>query len=393
MSRSHQLQNQEMGIRLKQRILNPLVMAIYFAGAMAMTPIRIPIMAETTVAKADWGKTPDHTAVELYTLKSGKIQVQLTTFGARIVSIRTPDRNSKLADIILGYNSLNEYVADTKTYFGGTVGRYANRIRGGRFTIDGHEYRIPPNNNGNALHGGPVGFDRWVWQSRKVADGVEMTLVSPDGDQGFPGTLTATVRYTLRGTALRMDYSATTDKPTVVNFTNHAFFNLHGNDADTILDHELTIYADHYTTEVAGLLPTGEVVSLAGTPLDFRKATAVGARIHEANDQLRLGNGYDNNWILNGETGRLHPAAKLADPVSGRTLTITTTEPGVEFYSGNFLDGSITGRHGVPYTQYKALCLETQHYADSPNQPDFPSTLLRPGETMRSTTIFTFGVE
>ncbi len=345
-----------------------------------------------TVTKADWGKMPDGKSVEIYTLKSAQVEARVTTYGAHLVSVRTADKNGKVADIVLGYDSLAGYLAD-KSYLGAIVGRYGNRIAKGKFTLEGQSYQIPPNNNGNALHGGPVGFDQHVWSAQQVPGGVELTLVSADGDQGFPGTLTATVRYTLHGDSLRIDYSAKTDKATVVNLTNHSYFNLHGDDAGDILDQRLTLFADRYTPVDAGLIPTGVLAPVAGTPLDFHSQHTIGERIHADNEQMKLAGGYDHNFVLNGKMGEMHVAASVVDPTSGRTLTVTTTEPGVQFYSGNFLDGTLTGRHGIVYSQHKGLCLETQHYPDSPNHSNFPSTELKPGAKWHSTTIFTFGTE
>jgi len=340
-----------------------------------------------------WGHTAEGVAVPIYTLTSGQIEVRVTAYGAHLVSVRTPDRTGKMADIVLGYDSLQGYLNDRKTYDGAVVGRYGNRIALGKFTLDGKTYQIPVNNGANALHGGPKGFDQYVWQAQEVADGVEFTHVSPDGDMGFPGTLTAKVKYTLKGSTLRIDYSATTDKATALNLTNHAYYNLHGDDKSNILDQRIEIDADRYTPVDAGLIPTGELPPVAGTPMDFRKPEAIGARINADNEQLKLAGGYDHNWVLNGKIGILHLAAVVTDPVSGRKLTVETTEPGVQFYSGNFLDGTYTGRYGVKYEKHSGFCLETQHFPDSPNHPDFPSTVLRPGETMHSTTTFTFGVE
>jgi aldose 1-epimerase len=346
------------------------------------------------VTHMDWGKTAAGQPVELYTLSGPDLKVQITTYGARIVSIDAPDRNGKMADVVLGYDSIAQYEADKTTYFGAIVGRYGNRIAHGAFPIDGIEYHIPLNNGPNALHGGTVGFDQKVWTAHPIPDGVEMTLVSPDGDMGFPGTLTAHVRYTLHEHALHIDYSATTTKPTVLNLTNHSYFNLAGNGKGTILDEVLTLDADRYTPVDAGLIPTGQLASVAGTPFDFRKPTPIGARINDNNQQLKIAGGYDHNFVLNAKSGDgLHLAAHVFDPGSGRTLTVTTTEPGVQFYSGNFLNGKLTGKFGVAYPKNAALALETQHFPDSPNHPDFPSTLLRPGQTMHSTTVFTFGVE
>jgi aldose 1-epimerase len=281
----------------------------------------------------------------------------------------------------------------TKTYFGAIVGRYGNRIRGGKFSIDGHQYQIPPNNNGNALHGGPHGFDEQVWTGREIADGVEFTLVSPDGDMGFPGKLTVHVRYTLVGSAVHINYSATTDKPTVTNITNHSYFNLSGDGSGTILGEVLEINADGYTPVDAGLIPVGGVKPVTGTPFDFRKPTEIGARINEPNEQLKIGGGYDHNWVLNGANGQMKLAAKLYDPKSGRVLTVTTTQPGVQFYSGNSLTGAFKSVSGSTYSKNTGLCLETQHYPDSPNQPAFPSTLLKPGETLHTETVFAFSVQ
>ncbi|MGB8029557.1 MAG: aldose epimerase family protein [Terracidiphilus sp.] len=366
-----------------------IVHALAFIMAVA---VAIPGIAKGETKMAVFGTTPDGVSVPIYTLTSGQIEVRVTAYGAHLVSVQAPDRTGKMADVVLGYDSLQGYLADNKTYLGGIVGRYGNRIAGGKFTLDGKTYQIPLNDGPNALHGGPKGFNQYVWKSDEVPDGVEFTLVSPDGDMGFPGTLTVKVRYTLKGNTLRIDYSATTDKPTVVNLTNHAYYNLHGDDQGNILDHKMEIDADRFTPVNSTLIPTGELAPVAGTPLDFRKVEVIGARIGDDYQQLKIAGGYDHNWVLNGKIGTLHLAAIVTDSVSGRELTVETTEPGVQFYSGNFLDGSFTGRHGVKYTKHSGLCLETQHFPDSPNHPDFPSTVLRPGETMHSTTTLTFGV-
>lgn len=352
-------------------------------------------VAAVTVTKAGFGKLPDGKAAEIYTLKNADLDVRITNYGARIVSLSTKDRDGKVGDVVLGYNSVEGYVAEgtTKTYFGAIVGRYGNRIRDGKFSIDGHQYQIPPNNNGNALHGGPHGFDLELWTAKELPDGVEMTLVSKDGDMGFPGTLTVHVRYTLVGDAVHINYSATTDKATVTNLTNHSYFNLSGEGSGTILDEVMMINADGYTPVDAGLIPVGGVQSVAGTPFDFRKPTVIGARVNEPNDQLKLGGGYDHNWVLNGKNGEMKLAAKVYDPKSGRVLTVTTTQPGVQFYTGNFLDGSFTGKAGVKYTKRTGFCLETQHYPDSPNQPAFPTSLLKPGETLHTETVFAFSTQ
>jgi aldose 1-epimerase len=352
-------------------------------------------VAATAVTKAAFGKLPDGTAIDVYTLKNAELTVRITNYGARIVSLVAKDRDGKLGDVALGYNSVEGYVAEeaSKTFVGAIVGRYGNRIRGGKFSIDGHQYQIPLNNNGNALHGGPHGFDDQVWTAKELPDGVEMTLVSKDGDMGFPGTLTLHVRYTLVGSALHIRYAATTDKTTVVNVTNHAYFNLAGDGSGTILDEVMQINADEYTPVDAGLIPVGGAQPVTGTPFDFRKPTAIGARINEANEQLKFGGGYDHNWILRGKNGEMKVAAKVYDPKTGRVLTVETTEPGVQFYSGNSIPGLYKGKTGVVYGKYAGFCLEAQHYPDSPNQPAFPSTLLKPGETMRSETVYAFSVQ
>jgi len=356
--------------------------------AMALTSI-----AKGEVKMAIWGHTAEGVAVPIYTLTSGQIEVRVTAYGAHLVSVKAPDRTGKMADVVLGFDSLETYFITPSPYLGAIVGRYGNRIAQGKFTLDGKTYQIPLNNGPNALHGGTKGFDQYVWQGKEVPDGVEFTHVSPDGDMGFPGTLTAKVKYTVNGNTLRIDYTATTDKDTVVNLTNHAYFDLHGDDKGTNLNEIVEINAHKYTPVDATLIPTGELAPVAGTPLDFRKPMAIGARIDADNAQLKIAGGYDHNFVLNGKAGTLRLAAIVTDPESGRKLTVETTEPGVQFYSGNFLDGTFTGRHGIKYEKHKGFCLETQHFPDSPNHANFPSTELKPGETMHSTTTFTFGVE
>lgn len=342
------------------------------------------------VASRLFGKLPDGTAVELYTLKDGPIEAQITNYGGIVVSLKTPDRNGRLADIVLGYDTLEGYLAGNKAYFGGIIGRYANRIARGTFQLDGKKYSLPKNDGENSLHGGTRGFDKVLWRGRAIPDGVELTYVSPDGEQGYPGTLTATVRYILRDRRLRIEYAATTDAATVVNLTNHSYFNLAGHGSGDILKHQLKINASRFTPVDATLIPTGELAPVEGTPFDFRKLTAIGARINGDHPQLRFGRGYDHNWVLDAQEGKLTEAAELYDPDSGRVLQVFTTEPGIQFYSGNFLDGSITGKEGKVYGHRTGLCLETQHYPDSPNHSNFPSTVLRPGKRYESVTEFRF---
>lgn len=348
----------------------------------------IPANAQTKVTQAAFGTLPDGSQADIYTLAGPALTIRITTFGAHIVSVQAPDKSGTKANVILGYDTLAGYLADTSTYMGSVVGRYGNRIGKGKFSLDGHDYQITLNNNGNMLHGGTVGFDRLNWTGKPIPNGVELTLVSKDGDQGFPGTLTAHVRYTLQGDKLHIDYTATTDKPTVINLTNHTYFNLAGQ--GDILSHTLMLNAAGITPVDAALITTGVIQPVAGTPFDFQQPTPIGARINTPNDQLKIAGGYDHNWVLKTPHTLAHPAAVLTDPASGRTLKVYTTEPGVQFYSGNFLDGTVKGRDGSPYNKYAGLCLETQHYPDSPNHPNFPTTTLKPGQTYRTTTIFQF---
>ena len=329
---------------------------------------------------------PDGTPVHLYTLQDGSSSVTFTDFGARIVSLNVPDAAGNLADVVIGFDTFDLYLADS-SYQGAIVGRVGNRIANGQFQLDGITYQVPQNNGTNALHGGPDGFDLKLWAGAIVGDAIEFTLVSPDGDMGFPGTLTVTVRYTFRAGALRIDYTSTTDAPTVVNLTNHAFFNLTGFTDPTILDHKILIPTDRYTPVDASLIPTGELAPVEDTPLDLREWTRIGDHIDDPFEQLTLCGGYDHNWVF-GSNGTLKTVAYCT--AAGRTLKVETTEPGLQFYAGNFLDGTLPNRTGGRYPRRAGLCLETQHYPDSPNQPQFPTTTLLPGQTLRSTTIYTF---
>ena len=367
---------------------------------MTMRWVRIMLLTMTTgmaahgsVTKASFGTMPDGTAVDVYTLKSDAIEARITTYGARLVSLQTADKNGNMGNVVLGYDSVKGYLDDPGPHFGAIVGRYGNRLAKGTFTVEGKTYHAPINNGPNSLHGGTAGFDKKVWKGREVAEGVELTLVSPDGDMGYPGTLTVHVRYSLHHNALRIDYSASTDKATVANLTNHAYFNLGGQSSPTILNEEIMIPADKYTPVDAGLIPTGELAPVEGTPMDFRKSTVIGKRIHDNFEQLKIAGGYDQNWVLRGANGEVKTAARVYDPTSGRVLTVTTTEPGVQFYTGNFLEGKFKGAGGWPFVKNAGLCLETQHFPDSPNHPSFPSTELKPGQTRHSTTTFTFSTQ
>jgi len=347
----------------------------------------------TLVTESKFGTLPDGSAVMAYTLKNTTIAMQVITYGARVTSLLAADRQGTIADVVLGFHELEPYLQPKNAYQGVIAGRFANRIAKGQFTLDGEQVQLTINNGPNSLHGGVEGFDRRNWTAEIVPGGVAMTLVSPDGDQGYPGTLNIVVRYTLDGDTVRIEYEATTDKSTVINVTNHAFFNLAGESAAPILDHVLTLESDAFTPVVdAAAIPTGEIVPVAETPFDFTQPTAIGARIENDDPQLIYGRGYDHNWVLRGAAGLLRPAARLYDPTTGRVLVVETTEPGIQFYSGNFLDGTSLGKSGTPYVQRSGLCLETQHYPDSPNQPQFPTTVLRPQETYKSMTTWKFAL-
>ncbi len=353
-----------------------------------------------SVTSQPWGEA-DGRRVQLFTLDNGRgLKMRVTNYGGIIVSLEVPDRDGRPADVVLGFDRLGDYLAG-HPYFGALIGRYGNRIAGGRFLLDGVEYRLATNNAPGgipcSLHGGLRGFDQAVWEAEPVRErdavGLRLRHVSRDGDEGYPGTLRVTVHYWLTADqALRITYEAATDKPTPVNLTQHSYFNLAGHDGGPILDHELQLLADRFTPVDAGLIPTGELRPVEGTPMDFRTPVRIGARIDQADEQLRFGGGYDHNWVINGPAGTLRLAAVVHEPKSGRVMEVLTTEPGVQFYSGNFLDGSNVGKGGVAYAHRTGFCLETQHFPDSPNKPHFPSTILRPGQTLRSETVYRFSV-
>ena len=351
--------------------------------------------AKTTVTTQPFGKMPDGTPVEVFTLSDGTVEAQIISYGGILVSLKAPDRNGNSADVALGFDDLDGYVSNSNSakggaFFGALVGRYANRIALGTFKLDSKKYSLPINNAPNSLHGGPHGFNNVVWKAKQIADGVELTYLSKDGEAGYPGNLTATVRYTLEKGELKIDYSATTDKATVVNLTNHSYFNLAGQGKGDILKHQLTLQASRFTPVDAGLIPTGELKPVTGTPFDFTKATAIGERIDADDEQIKLGHGYDHNWVLDATGGKLALAADVFEPSSGRVLQVLTTEPGIQFYTSNFLDGSVKGKSGVSYGKHAALCLETQHFPDSPNHPDFPTTELKPKQKYHTVTVFKF---
>ncbi len=344
-----------------------------------------------------YGTTGDGAPVQLYTLSNANgVRVAITNYGGIVTRLLVPDRDGNLGDVVLGYDSLSDYLT-ASPYFGAIVGRHGNRIAKGRFTLDGVEYRLATNDGANHLHGGLKGFDKVVWDAEpyRAEDevGLRLSYVSEDGEEGYPGRLAVTVTYALTNSdELRIEYRAETDKPTAVNLTHHSYFNLAGHASGDILGHELMINADQFTPVDEGLIPTGELRDVTGTPLDFRSATAIGARIDEDDEQLRFGGGYDHNWVLNDYDGSLRLVARGHEPTSGRVMEVSTMEPGMQFYSGNFLDGSNVGKGGAPYQHRAGFCLETQHFPDSPNHPEFPSTVLRPGEVYESTTIYRFFV-
>jgi aldose 1-epimerase len=343
------------------------------------------------VQKTTFGKTADGTAVDLYTLTNGRgMTARLMTYGAIVTSLEVPDRNGRSAAVVLGFDNLEQYLGK-HPYFGAIIGRVGNRIAGGRFKLNGVEYKLATNDGPNHLHGGLKGFDRVVWKAEQVSGGdsaVRFTYVSPDREEGYPGTLTSTVVYSLTAAnELRIEYTATTDKPSPVNLTNHSYFNLAGPGTGTILNHSMMIAADRYTPVDATLIPTGEIAPVKGTAMDFTRPATIGARIAEVKG------GYDHNYVLN-SSGSAKPllAARVKEPGSGRVMEVLTTEPGVQFYSGNFLDGTVKGVGGT-YHKHYGFCLETQHFPDSVNRPNFPSTILEPGKTYRQTTIYRFGTE
>lgn len=370
--------------------------------ALAVSASAFAAHANSEPSVKSFGKLPDGREAHLYTLQNASgFRADITDFGGTVVNLFVADKAGKLADVSLGFNNVAQYPKESP-YFGSLIGRYGNRIAFGKFTLDGKTYQLPTNNEPGgipcSLHGGDKGFDKVMWQAKPTTiDGnpaLVLTYVSKDGEMGYPGTLTAEVTYTVTDkNELRIDYKATTDKATPVNLTNHTYFNLHGEGEGTILDHVLMMKAAKTTPVNAGLIPTGEIVPVAGTPLDFTTPHAIGERIDAANEQLKFGLGYDHNWVLDNQDGKLANVASLYEPKSGRLLEVLTTEPGLQFYSGNFLDGTITGKSGKKYAHRTGLCLETQHYPDSPNHPNFPSTILKPGQTLKSTTIYRFSTK
>ncbi len=354
----------------------------------------------STVSRTTTNVMFQGTAVEMVTLKNANgMEVQAISYGGIITSLKAPDRTGTLGDVVLGFDQSNQYFAEpTPPFFGAIVGRYGNRIAKGQFVLDGKTYPLVKNNGPNHLHGGTKGFDKVLWavttKETPAGSSVTFSRTSPDGEEGYPGNLAARVTYTLtEKNELIVDYHATTDKPTIVNLTQHSYFNLAGEGSGDILGHQLTLNADRYTPVDDTLIPIGALAPVAGTPFDFRQPTAIGARIDGEHQQLKFGKGYDHNWVLNKKGSGPQLAARLTEPKSGRILEISTTEPGVQFYTGNFLDGTIKGKNGHVYGLRTGLCLETQHFPDSPNRKAFPSTELRPGKAYDSRTIFAFSAK
>jgi aldose 1-epimerase len=381
------------------RTLLPIFLTVVVVHALALSADEgePPSRAARGVARGRFGMLRNQTPVEVYTLTNANgVEMRAITYGGIITSLKVPDRAGRFDDVVLGFDAIDGYLKDPP-YFGALVGRYGNRIAKGQFTLDGRTYKLATNNGPNHLHGGVKGFDKVLWSAvpAEGPEGVSVTFTrtSPDGEEGYPGNLQVSVRYLLTDkNELAIDYRATTDKATPVNLTQHSYFNLAADSGD-ILGHELTLNASRYTPVDDTLIPTGEIATVQGTPFDFRQATAIGARIDTGHVQLKNGNGYDHNWVLDRTGAGLARAATVFEPKTGRTLEVATTEPGLQFYTGNFLDGTITGKGGRVYERRTGFCLETQHYPDSPNHANFPSTIVRPGQAYASKTVFTFGVK
>jgi aldose 1-epimerase len=374
---------------LSRRVSTFLFAALLLISCAALAPAQ-------TVTKESFGKTSDGQNIDLYTLRNAHgVEAKITNYGGIVVSLKVPDRNGKFDDVVLGFNDLEAYETKNGPYLGALIGRYGNRIAKGRFKLNGAEYKLATNNGENHLHGGIKGFDKVVWTGREMrtnaGPAVVLTYLSKDGEEGYPGNLNVRVVYTLtNNNELKIDYTATTDKDTVTNLTHHSYFNLAGEGNGDILNHLVTINASRFVPTDAESIPTGKLKSVAGTPFDFLKATAIGARIDQDDEQIKFGRGYDHTWVINGRAGMMRLAATAYESTSGRVMQVWTTEPGMQFYTGNFLDGTLTGKSGKIYQRRYGFCFETQHYPDAPNQPSFPTTTLRKGQTLKSTTIYRF---
>jgi len=379
-----------------QNLLNWTILLGTLIGAGALLGCASMPHSSGEISKQPFGTTKEGTAVDLYTLRNSKgVEAKISNYGGLVTSLKTPDRNGQFADVVLGYDTLAEYLKDTP-YFGALIGRYGNRIAKGKFTLNGQQYTLVTNNGPNALHGGLKGFDKVVWDAKSyqgpMGPTLELHYLSKDGEEGYPGNLNVTAVYTLTDdNGLRLDYTATTDKATVLNLTQHSYFNLAG--AGDILGHEVMMTSDRFTPVDSTLIPTGELRPVKGTPFDFSTSTPIGARINQRDEQLKFGNGYDHNWVFNKRIGDLTLLARVHEPTTGRVLEVLSTEPGLQFYSGNFLDGSLTGKGGKVYKFRNGFCMEPQHFPDSPNHPSFPSVVLKPGQTYKNTIVFRFSAK
>lgn len=378
-------------------VLTLFVVALVFGAGCTEKPGAVT-GSKPTVTKGDFGKTKTGEAVEIYTLtNSNGLEAKIMTYGGTVVSLKVPDKDGNLGDIVLGFDNVSDY-EEKSPYFGSLVGRYGNRIAKGKFSLDGKEYTLATNNDENHLHGGDKGFDKVVWDAESFVDsdnvGIKLHYLSKDMEEGYPGNFEVTVTYTLTNAdEFEIDYAAVTDKATVCNLTNHSYYNLAGHGSGDILGHKLMINADTYTPVDKGLITTGEIPAVKGTPFDFTALTAIGKGVNADNEQIKFGGGYDHNWVLNKEGDEMSLAVKVYAPATGRVMEIYTTEPGLQFYSGNFLDGTLSGKESKVYEHRNGFCLETQHFPDSPNKPDFPSTTLLPGEKYHTTTVHKFSVE
>jgi aldose 1-epimerase len=383
----------------EQMLKIKLLLLVLLITVITMEECQMKPLAKLSVTKEPFGKMKDGREASLFTLTNNNgMQAKVTNYGGIIVSIIVPDKNGKMGDVVLGYDSLNQYINHNNVYFGCLVGRYANRIAKGKFTLEGVEYTLATNNAPNHLHGGLVGFDKVLWQAKEVKQansvGVELTYVSKDGEEGYPGEVTTTVIYSLGDdNALKIDYSATTNKTTIINLTNHAYFNLTDGGTSDILSHELMINADRFTPTDPTAIPTGELRPVAGTPMDFTTPKPIGKDINSDYEQVQWGLGFDHNWVLNNVDGTLKLAARAYDPQSGRVLEVLTTEPGIQFYSGNFLNGMNVGKGKVAYQKRHGFCLEAQHYPDSPNKPEFPNVVLQSGQKYTQVTAYKFSTK
>jgi len=363
------------------------------------TETETSMKAQPSISKSDFGTLPDNTVVEKYTLKNANgVEMDVITYGGRITTLKVPNKDGKMEDVVLGFDDLKDYLRKDDPFFGALVGRYGNRIAKGKFTLNGTEYTLATNDGPNHLHGGNKGFDRVVWKAEPITGGnvasLKLTYLSKGGEEGYPGNLNVTVVYTLdNNNALEVSYEATTDKPTIVNLTQHSYFNLSGDFTKPILNHELSIDADKYVPVDETLIPTGELADVTGTPFDFRTTKAIGKDIGADDDQLKKGKGYDHCWVLNGQDKGVRLVASAYDPDSGRLLDVYSDQPGMQLYTGNFLDGTLPMPNGGTYAHRTAFCLETEHYPDSPNEKDFPSVVLNPGDTYKTKTIFKFSVK